>query len=91
MNANLLTILAAWYESTFVILLFIIAFFAIIALAVFLIRKFVINKNKDGEEKPIEKTQAELAEENLDSVLEVIDDEETLKQFDDLSNEDKTK
>lgn len=71
-----MNILSKFYESPWFILLGIVIFFGIIALIVFLLRKKL---NFTKTEKP--KDEHKIAEENLKTFLEDVEDPEMQKQF----------
>lgn len=66
------------WENPGVILALLVAAFGLIALIAFLIKKFVINpkSNSVKEEKEKVKSKEDIAEEELNRVLEDIEDEE---------------
>lgn len=66
------------WENPGVILALLVAAFGLIALIAFLIKKFVINPKSNGvkEEKEKVKSKEDIAEEELNRVLEDIEDEE---------------
>lgn len=69
--------LSSIWENPGVILALLVAVFGIIALAAFLIKKYVINPKSKSVEKEKEevKTKEDIAEEELNRILEDIDDE----------------
>jgi len=71
-------------DNSWIWLVVIILAAAVVGGIAFLIHK-VLNKN-NPEVKP---TEEEIAKENLDSILETVDDEETKKQFENFENESK--
>jgi flagellar biosynthesis/type III secretory pathway M-ring protein FliF/YscJ len=61
----------------------IVLMFGLLALIIFLIRKFFINKK---EEKP-EIDEAQIAEERLNNILETVEDDKDLDQFEESSKQ----
>ena len=82
--------LASVWENPGVILALLVAAFGLIALTSFLIKKFVINPKakKEGKEEKV-KTKEDIAEEELNRVLEDIDDKDVADKVKDYNeNED---
>lgn len=69
-------------DNPWIWILIIIIGFGLIACIAFLIHKVLVKNNKD--EKP---TEEEIAQQNLDAILEPIEDEETKKEFEKFNNE----
>ena len=61
----------------------IVLMFGLLALIIFLIRKFFITKK---EEKP-EIDEAQIAEERLNNILETVEDDKDLDQFEESSKQ----
>ena len=82
-------ILASVWENPGVILALLVAAFGLIALTAFLIKKFVINpkmKKEDKEENV--KTKEDIAEEELNRVLEDIDDKDVADKVKDYNEKE---
>lgn len=79
-------IYASFFESNagWLIPLILVAFFGVIVLVVILIKKHS-NVFKNPEDKP--KSESEVAEEEVNRVLEEVDDEETAKQMEQFAKE----
>lgn len=80
--------LASILENPGIIILLLVVVFGVIALTAWLIKKYVIdkkkaieNKNSGESEKPL--TKEEIAEQELDRILEVVEDEETATKIKD--------
>ena len=73
-------------DNPWIWILIIIIGFGLIACIAFLIHKVLVKNNKD--EKP---TEEEIAQQNLDAILEPVEDEETKKEFEKFSNENEKK
>lgn len=84
MNLNAL---AAWYESSGMILVYIIVIFALLGVIGYLLYKFVMKKNSSSEDIEV-KDDKQIAEEDLSRILEPIDDEDTAKEIEDYKEED---
>lgn len=78
-------------NNPLVIVALLIAVFGIIGLSSWLIKKYVIDKKKkdsDTNEEKIEKTKEEIAQEDLNRVLEDVDDEELASKIKNYNEED---
>jgi flagellar biosynthesis/type III secretory pathway M-ring protein FliF/YscJ len=81
--------LASFWESNlgWLIPVILVVFFGLIVLAVILIRKYA--KPFKSEDKP--KSQEEIAQEELDRVLQPVDDEEAAKQMENFDQQNAIK
>lgn len=78
-------------NNPLVIVALLIAVFGIIGLSSWLIKKYVIDKKKkdsDTNEEKVEKTKEEIAQEDLNRVLEDVDDEELASKIKNYNEED---
>lgn len=73
-------------NNSWIWIIIILIVFALIGLIAFIIHKILTKNSKD--EKP---TEEQIAEENLNSILESVDDEDIKKQFDNFNEEEKNK